>query len=162
MASTNKHKRISASNAEAILADLAKWAAGDIGVKLTWAILEERHGFSRQALQAKPEIKAAYLVAKKNLASGRAELKRDQAVSELSRDALMELECLREQLREYERKEALWKIKWQQIAYHVRARGMQVSKVDAPIPEGAAPPSEQETAEILHIFNEKIPASGQT
>ncbi|QBP77234.1 protein kinase [Herbaspirillum huttiense] len=161
MASTNKHKRISVSNAEAILADLAKWAAGEIGVKLTWAILEERHVFSRQALQAKPEIKAAYLVAKKNLAGGRAELKRDLAVSELSKDALLELKFLREQVREYERKEALWKRRWQQIAYHVRARGMQISKVDAPIPEGVLPPSERETAEILHLFNKEIPASGQ-
>lgn len=87
--------------------------------------------------------------------------RRSAAVSELSKDALLELEFLREQVREYERKEALWKRRWQQIAYHVRARGMQISKVDAPIPEGVLPPSERETAEILHLFNKEIPASSQ-
>lgn len=161
MVSTKTHKRISPSSAHAIVADLAKWAAGDLGEKITWVILEKRYGFSRQALQAKPDIKAAYLVAKKNLSGGRAELKMNEAVSKVARETLLELECLREKLREYERKEALWKLKWQQIAYHVRARGIQISKVDVPIPEGAVVPSDRNTADILHLFNKEIPASGQ-
>jgi len=153
---------MSASNVGSIITDLGKWANGDLDGKLTWSILEERHGFSRQALQAKPDIKAAYLVAKKNLSGGRAELKKREAVSELASEALMELEHLRQKIHEYERKEALWKLRWQRIAYHVRARGMQLSKIDAPIPENETSPSERVTADILRLFDREIPASGQT
>ena len=61
---------MSDSDINTIVADLDRWALGELGSKLTWAVLEERFGFSRQSLQAKSEIKAAYDNAKRALSGG--------------------------------------------------------------------------------------------
>jgi hypothetical protein len=69
------------SDIASIVLDLDRWAAGQLGSKLTWAILEERFGFSRQSLQAKSEIKAAYDLAKLALSGGLVK-SREQAVKD--------------------------------------------------------------------------------
>lgn len=61
-----RFRRMSDSDINTIVADLDRWAMGELGSKLTWAVLEERFGFSRQSLQAKSEIKAAYDNAKEH------------------------------------------------------------------------------------------------
>ena len=48
-----RFRRMSDSDINTIVADLDRWAMGELGSKLTWAVLEERFGFSRQSLQAK-------------------------------------------------------------------------------------------------------------
>lgn len=65
-----RFRRMSDSDINTIVVDLDRWALGELGSKLTWAVLEERFGFSRQSLQAKPEIKAAYDNAKQALSGG--------------------------------------------------------------------------------------------
>ncbi|MEH9240134.1 hypothetical protein RAF34_24015, partial [Klebsiella pneumoniae] len=65
-----RFRRMSDSDINTIVADLDRWAMGELGSKLTWAVLEERFGFSRQSLQAKSEIKAAYDNAKRALSGG--------------------------------------------------------------------------------------------
>ena len=62
-----RFRRMSDSDINTIVADLDRWAMGELGSKLTWAVLVERFGFSRQSLQAKSEIKAAYDNAKRAL-----------------------------------------------------------------------------------------------
>ncbi|BDR46202.1 hypothetical protein IPCEC42_45130 [Escherichia coli] len=47
-----RFRRMSDSDINTIVADLDRWALGELGSKLTWAVLEERFGFSRQSLQA--------------------------------------------------------------------------------------------------------------
>ena len=43
-----RFRRMSDSDINTIVADLDRWALGELGSKLTWAVLEERFGFSRQ------------------------------------------------------------------------------------------------------------------
>ncbi len=156
---TKRFRRMAESDIKSIIADLDRWALGQLGSKLTWAILEDRSGFSRQSLQAKPEIKAAYDHAKQALAGGLVKTK-EQATKE-NEALICEIGRLKQELEEYKRKEMLWKQRWQRIAFHVRQKGMQVHDVDRPIPEGVDKPAERETATILRPFDKDIPPSGR-
>ena len=147
------------SDIEAIVKDLDRWAAGQLGSKLTWAILEERFHFSRQSLQDKPGIKAAYDLAKLAL-SGKLVKSREQASKdneELQRDVA----CLKLEVAEFLRKEELWRMRWQRIAYHIRAKGIQMIDIDRPATALSGLPSEREVSEILKPFNNDIPSSGR-
>jgi len=156
---TKHFRRISESDINTIISDLDRWALGQLGSKLTWAILEERFGFSRQSLQAKPKIKAAYHHAKQAL-SGELVKSKEQTTKE-NESLLCELERLKLELEEYKRKELLWKVRWQQIAFHIRQKGIQVQAADKKIPTGAEKPTERETATILRPFDKEIPPSGR-
>ncbi len=154
-----RFRRMTESDIKTIIADLDRWALGQLGSKLTWAVLEERFSFSRQSLQAKPEIKAAYDYAKQSLSGGLVKTK-EQATKE-NENLISELERLKLELEEYKRKELLWMQRWQQIAFHIRQKGIQVQAVDKPIPERGGKPSKNETATILRPFDKEIPPSGR-
>lgn len=113
-----RFRRMSDSDINTIVADLDRWAMGELGSKLTWAVLEERFGFSRQSLQAKSEIKAAYDNAKRALSGGLVKTK-EQATKE-AEQLQVELARLRTELEAYKQREELWQRRWQQIAFHVR------------------------------------------
>jgi len=147
------------SDINTIIADLDRWALGQLGSKLTWAVLEERFSFSRQSLQAKSEIKAAYDHAKQALSGGL--VKSKEQTTKDNESLICELERLKLELEDYKRKELLWKVRWQQIAFHIRQKGIQVQAVDKPMPEGADKPTERETATILRPFDKEIPPSGR-
>lgn len=154
-----RFRRMTESDVRAIVADLDRWAVGQLGSKLTWALLEERFGFSRQSLDANHKIKAAFIYAKQALAGGLVQT-REQAAQENS--ALQrELEKLKFQIAESERREYLWKQRWQRIAYHIREKGIQMDAVDRPVGLGANLPNERETATILRPFDKEIPPSGR-
>ena len=74
---SNKFQRMTELDEARIIRELNKWAMGHFGSKLTWSILEDRFKFSRQAMQAKPAIKAAYDVAKQSLSKGKVTSKED-------------------------------------------------------------------------------------
>jgi hypothetical protein len=151
---------MSDSDIKIIVADLDRWALGELGSKLTWGILEERFGFSRQSLQAKSEIKAAYDNAKRALSGGLVKTK-EQATKEV--EALeIEVARLKTELEAYKQKEERWLRRWQQIAFHVRQKGIQMASVDKVPPEGEELPSNTETAQILRPFDKEIPPSGRT
>jgi len=156
---TKRFRRMTESDIKTIIADLDRWALGQLGSKLTWAILEERFGFSRQSLQAKSEIKAAYNYAKQSLSGGLVKTK-EQTTKE-NEGLVSELNRLKLELEDYKRQESLWKVRWQQIAFHIRQKGIQVQAADKPIPEGAEKPTERETATILRPFDKEIPPSGR-
>jgi len=156
---TKKHRRMSASDIKTIILDLDRWAMGQFGMKLTWAILEERFGFSRQSLQDKSGIKAAYDNAKQALSGGLVK-SREQAVEE-SEELSFELKRLEIEVAEFKRKELLWQKRWQRIAFHIRQKGMQVHDIDQPIPNGADVPSERDTSKILKPYDKEIPPSGR-
>ena len=67
---SNKFQRMTEQDEARIIRELNKWGLGHFGSKLTWAILEDRFKFSRQSMQAKSQIKAAYDVAKQSLSKG--------------------------------------------------------------------------------------------
>lgn len=152
-------RRMSESDINTIISDLDRWALGELGSKLTWAVLEERFGFSRQSLQAKSEIKAAYDNAKRGLAGGLVKTK--EQVFKEAQELQVEVDRLQIELESYKRKEEQWLRRWQQIAFHVRQKGIQMASVDKTAPEGAELPSNTETAQILRPFDKEIPPSGR-
>lgn len=154
-----RFSRMSESDIKTIVRDLDRWALGELGSKLTWAMLEDRFGFSRQSLQAKPEIKAAYDNAKTALSGGLIKTK-EQATKE-AEQLQVEVARLKAELEAYKRKEELWLRRWQQIAFHVRQKGIQMASVDKQPPEGAELPSNTETAKILKMFDKEMPPSGR-
>lgn len=154
-----RFKRMTRSDIKAVVADLDRWASGQLGAKLTWALLEERFGFSRQSLEAKPEIKAAYDQAKKALSGGLVK-SRKQAAAE-NDELQRQIERLELQIAEYERREYLWKQRWQRIAYHIRLKGIQMDAIDRPVSLKDDLPGERETANILRPFDKEIPSSGR-
>lgn len=150
---------MSPEEVNAIIKELDRWATGELGSKLTWEALEDRFQFSRQAMQAKSEIKAAYRQAKDALSGGL--VKTREETSQQIETLLRELERQKFQIEEFQKREVLWKQKWQQIAYHIRLKGVQVYGVDKKPPQSAELPSSTETAEILRPFDKEIPPTGR-
>ena len=153
-----RFRRITDSDVKSIIGDLDRWAAGQLGSKLTWAILEERFEFSRQSLQAKAEIKAAYDYAKKSLAGGLVK-SREQSTQE-NEELLHEVQRLELEVAEYKRREHLWRERWQRIAFHIRQKGLQVHEIDR-LADDNSSLSEREESNILRPFDKKIPSSGR-
>lgn len=150
---------MSDTDIKGIIADLDRWALGHLGSKLTWSILEERFGFSRQSLQAKSEVKAAYDNAKDALSGGL--VKSKEQTGKENEQLICEIERLKKEVEEFKRKEINWKKRWQRIAFHIRQKGMQVAAIDQGIPESAEGPTERETTNILRPFDKEIPPSGR-
>lgn len=150
---------MSDTDIKGIIADLDRWALGHLGSKLTWSILEERFGFSRQSLQAKPEIKAAYNNAKQALSGGL--VKSKEQTSKENEELICEIERLKIEVEEFKRKELKWKKRWQRIAFHIRQKGMQVYTIDRDITADADVPTEREASNILRPFDKEIPPSGR-
>ncbi|HET9241394.1 MAG TPA: hypothetical protein VFO10_29275 [Oligoflexus sp.] len=151
---------MSKQDVSAIVADLDRWAVGQFGPKLTWEMLEDRFGFSRQSLQAKPEIKAAYDLSKKTLSKG---LRGPSQQALKSNETLqLEIEKLKVDIAKYKKLEVMWKKRWQQIAFHIRQRGYQLSHIDNPINELATLLSDNEVEQIIGEFDKEIPSSGRS
>jgi hypothetical protein len=153
-----RFRRMTDSDVKSIIRDLDRWAAGQLGSKLTWSVLEERFEFSRQSLQAKAEIKAAYDYAKKSLAGGLVK-SREQAHQE-NEDLLHEMQRLKLEVAEYKRREQLWHERWQRIAFHIRQRGIQIHEIDQHTSESSL--TEREVSNILRPFDKEIPPSGRS
>jgi len=148
-----RYGRMSSALEEKIVEDLQQWGQGNRGAELTWEVLVEAYGFSRQTFNQKPSIKAAYTLAKKALAGG---LGRSRADSDAQIKMLTDkMALLEERVREHERREGLWRERWQRIAFHIRQAGVQVHQMDRP--SGPNPPSERETAKILRPFDKPLP-----
>lgn len=156
---TKRFRRITESDIMAVVNDLDRWALGERSSKLTWNILEKRFSFSRQSLQAKPEIKAAYDNAKLALSSGRVQTK--EQVTQEVKEFQVEIDRLNRELAVYKCKEEKWLRRWQQIAFHIRQKGIQINSVDRAPPEDVDLPSNTETAQILKPFDKEIPPSGR-
>ncbi|MFJ7286100.1 protein kinase [Pseudomonas sp. NPDC099000] len=144
------------SDISSIIRDLNnKWAKGDYGESITWRKLEAQYFFTRQALQAHPEIKAAYLYAKAKLAGGL------QGSRERYEELLIEVNILRHEVESYKRQEAGWMIRWQRIAYHIRLDGQNMSLFDKPKPRSTKDVSKSSVDRILARFDKPVPPSGR-
>lgn len=152
-------RRMSESDMKSIISELDRWALGQLGTKLSYKVLAKSVGFSRQTLQAKSEIKAAFDNAKAALRGG---LVKSKEMTSIENDELIcELQRIKLELEEYKHKEVLWMQRWQRIAFHLRQKGTQVSDVDKPIPDGGDKPTERQTANVLRPFDKDIPPSGR-
>jgi hypothetical protein len=154
-----KSRKMSKQDVSSIIADLDRLAVGQFGPKLTWEMLENRFGFSRQSLQAKPEIKAAYDFAKKSLLSNFSG--RSNQTFKNSEELQHEIEKIKIELAKYQRLEVMWRERWQRIAFHIRQRGFQLSQIDISIPENATSLPDRDVRKILKEFDKEIPSSGR-
>lgn len=157
---SKRFRRMSETEIKLIISELDRWALGHLGSKLTWAMLEKRFGFSRQALQAKHEIKAAYDNAKAALSGGLVQTK--EQTTKQNEELICLVSRLQKELEHYKAQELLWKQRWQRIAFHVRSKGIQMQDVDKPITGNSDhAPDSRETNNILKLFDKNIPPSGR-
>ena len=73
----------------------------------------------------------------------------------------VEVDRLKAELEAYKGKEEQWLRRWQQIAFHMRQKGIQMASVDKTSAERAELPYNNETAHILRPFDKEIPPSGR-
>lgn len=149
---SSKYGRMSTEDVHKVVDELALWAEGKLGSSLTWKALEERFGFTRAAMHSKPEIKSAYRSAKEaltQLPNTRQEVGEELAILE------QKVALLQKEVAEYQRREKLWRERWQRIAFHIRLKGMHVHQVDRPA--GGSLPDDKETTKILSMFDKDIP-----
>lgn len=154
MMKRSKYSRLDSNKKEEIIRELERWGKGEIDKKLTWEAMEDLFGFTRQALSAHDEIKFAKRNAEVALKS-LPELK--EATAEEVVELKNEINYLRAQIAEHERREKLWRERWQRIAFHIRLKGMQVAEIDMPVDAGL--PDESSIKKILKPFDKAIPPS---
>lgn len=150
---------MSKQDVSSIVADLDRWAVGQFGPKLTWEMLENRFGFSRQSLQVKPEIKAAYDFAKKALSGDFTD--RSDQTAKTNEDMRHEIERLKIELAKYQKLEVMWKERWQRIAFHIRQRGFQLNQIDTPILQNTPRFPDMDIKKIITEFDKEIPPTGR-
>lgn len=153
-------KRLSATDVTMIVRELERWRDGQLGSKLTWAILESTYGFSRQALQAHPRIKLAYVAAKDALRGGLVKTRAEH--SEELEELIAKVQELQASLDDYEGREKEWQKRWQRIAYHLRHKGMNVAEIDSSILSRGSLPTKKETESILLPFDKPMQPTGRT
>lgn len=139
-----------------IVRELEKWRDGQCGARLTWGTLENIYGYSRQALQAHVRIKTAYKLAKDSLRGG---LVKSRAQSDDELQSLhSQMQTLKAVVADYIDREKEWQMRWQRIAYHLRAKGINVSEIDRDV---NSVPTLKESAKILKIYDQPLPPNGR-
>jgi hypothetical protein len=152
-------KRMDSGDVKAIVKELDRWALGELGSGLRWKTLEDQFGFTRQALNARLEIKVAFDAAKMSLAGGLAS-KQKNAMRDAS-ELVLRVEQLEKELQAYKDREAKWLLRWQQIAYNVRARfGAQMASIDVLNGSREGLPNRRQTDAILKPLDLPIPPVG--
>lgn len=152
-------KRMDSGDIKAIVKELDRWALGELGSGLRWKTLEDQFGFTRQALNARLEIKVAFDAAKASLAGGLAS-KQKNAVRDAG-ELVLRVEQLERELQAYKDREAKWLLRWQQIAYNIRARfGAQMSGIDVPGTTKEGLFNLRTTESILKDLDKPIPPVG--
>ncbi len=152
-------KRMDAGDVKAIVKELDRWALGEFGSGLRWKTLEDQFGFTRQALNARLEIKVAFNAAKASLAGGLA-FKQKNAVRDAG-ELVLKIEQLEREVHAYKVREAKWLLRWQQIAYNIRARfGAQMASVDVSGGSRDGLPNHRQTEAILRPLDLPIPPVG--
>lgn len=153
MRKVRKHDRLNDDKKRQIICEIQRYARGEAGPKLTWKVLVEFSGFSKTALMQHRDIKKEFERAKEDLKNApKNRLQDGKDFKSLER----EVAELRSQVEQYKEREALWKARWQRIAYHVRQNGMQMHLVDRPA--AGEVPGERESEVILRPFDKEIPS----
>lgn len=124
--------------------------------KFTWRLVEEKFGFTRQALQAHLDIKAAYDIAKKQVTMNRQSAKTGD-LSLIDEEVVNTLRSLQKKIEVLENLEILWKRRWYRIAYNIRQQGIQMVDIDKPVPVGHEAIPAKTVNKILNAFDGDIP-----
>ncbi|MBV1806767.1 protein kinase [Pseudomonas viridiflava] len=152
-------RRMDSGDVKAIVKELDRWALGELGSGLRWKTLEDQFGFTRQALNARLEIKVAFDAAKASLAGGLAAKQKNAARN--AEELVLRVEQLERELQAYKDREAKWLLRWQQIAYNVRARfGAQMASIDVSDAARDGLPNQRQTDAILKPLDLPIPPVG--
>lgn len=154
--SSNGH-RLSVRDVERIVNFLADLPDNRRVFKVTWAVIEKFAGVSRQSLQAHPEIKKAYIVAKQAFIarSNPSLLRKNRAKA--GQELVNENIALRARIDELETREAFWRLRWYTIAYNIRQHGLQMERIDRLVPFSGPAMNLDEIQSILDAWNEPIP-----
>ena len=153
------NRRLTEGDIRQIVLELQRWTEGELGSKLTWALLEKQTGFSRQALQAHLSIKSAYQAAKEALRGGLIKTRSEFSTEVTQMRA--ELDELKSQLKAYKMKEKAWQKRWQRIAYHVRMKGISIASIDRSADNEDHYPAKNESTKILEPFDQPLPPTGR-
>lgn len=155
--SGSKGCRISVRDVEKIVNYLACLPDDRTVLKVTWAMIEEFTGFSRQSLQAHSEIKKAYLLAKQAFIARFNPSLRKKNRAKANQELINENIALRARLDKLEAREAFWRRRWYTIAYNLRQHNLQMERVDRLVPFSGPAMNHQEIQRILDTWNEPIP-----
>lgn len=130
----------------------------DRGNPITWKLIEESSRFTRQALQAHPVIKTAYLKAKQEISDLKEQnANKDVLLNVAPSELADEIKVLRKRIEVLEQQQVLWRRRWYCIAYHIRNRGIQMSSIDKPVPLGQPPLTMKEINSTLEAYHQDIP-----
>lgn len=127
--------------------------------RLTWQMLEEFSGFTRQALQARGDIKGSYDAAKARVRAAKSGLTPEIEFNGSVPDELLdELAELRKKVEVLEFREAAWRRRWYCIAFNVRQQNLvQMVDVDKGVPLSAQGISQKQVHQILDALDKEIP-----
>lgn len=150
-------RRISAKDVARIVNYLAELPNDRRIFKVTWAMIADYAGVSRQSLQAHTEIKKAYTLAKQAfIARSNASLSKKVSFK-ANQELINENIALRARLDKLEERERFWKLRWYTIAYNIRQCNLQMVQIDRPVPFAGPSMNHQEIQMILATWNEPIP-----
>lgn len=149
--------RISTRDVQRVVKFLAALPDNRKVFKVTWAMIAEYSGVSRQSLQANSEIKKAYVLAKQTFFARSNPRLLKQSRNKASQDLINENIALRNRLEQLEARENSWKLRWYTIAYNIRQHGLQMERIDRVVPFTGEAMKQQEIQKILDDWNEPIP-----
>ena len=124
---------------------------------LRWQDVEEHSKFTRQALQAHPRIKEAYLSTKSRLAEARSAKPSATVSLVMGPEFEEQITALYKRIEILEHQHELWRRRWYCIAYHIRNEGLQMFNIDKSVPIGSPPMSAKDVRKILENFDQDIP-----
>jgi hypothetical protein len=144
--------RIDQEIENSIVLELNKWRDGHFGPKLRWEDLENKFGFTRQAMSANKEIKKAWKEAKKEL-SGDGSLTIEELKAKITK-LEKNIEDYKKNEANHKKLESLWIARWQRIAFHIKAKGIELYEVDKPI-------DKMTDGDVISIFDKPMQPTGR-
>lgn len=150
-------RRISTRDVQRVVKFLAALPDNRKVFKVTWAMIAEYSGVSRQSLQAISEIKKAYVLAKQTFVARSNPRLRKRSSNKGYQDLINENVALQARIAELEKRDSFWRVRWYTIAYNVRQHGLQMERIDRVVPFTGEAMKQQEIQKILDDWNEPIP-----
>ena len=150
----SSYRKMTDGDIKSILRFLASYDSPEYSLR--WRQVEEHSKFTRQALQAHPQIKKAFQDAKSKLLAEK--ISQKDAKPQLDSAASAELvEKLYARIAVLEHQQELWRRRWFCIAYNIRNQGIQMFDVDKSVPIGAKQLSAKEIRRELERFEGDLP-----
>mgnify|MGYP005988612097 CR=1 FL=1 len=144
--------RIDQETENSIVLELNKWRDGHYGPKLRWENIEGKFDFTRQSMGANTEIKKAWKRAKKEL-SGDGSLTIEELRAKIKK-LENDIDGHKKNEAKHKQVESLWIARWQRIAFHIKAKGIELYEVDKPI-------EDMTDGEVISLFDKPMQPTGR-